>query len=400
MWRQARASCDARLQSTTDPLGKTESYTYDGNDNLLTRLTPKNETISFAYDAVNQLLSKTLPGSQVTGYTYDLAGNLTSVTDPDSQLTMTYDLANRLTSVKTNGSSNQPAVTLTYGYDKAGNRVSVAEATGTNTYAYDVLNRLTALGSPTASGSITSGLIARWPAEGTAQDVVGGQDGTLQNGATFAPGPVGQAFAFDGLNDQVSVPNSAALNPTAALTLAAHVRVTALPQGFPMPLTKGPSNAQYLFFVNGAAGAASGTAPICFRINVGVSNPTTSSQLVLRTVCSTTLINYNQTYRVTGTYDGSRLKIYINGNLENSLATTGTIATDTRPLLIGAGDSACSAPSKSSHLGCLLRTELDRTSVAEGAVWSVVVVPRADGTRRDGRTIYCFQLSMSRWGMR
>ncbi|MCS6263540.1 MAG: hypothetical protein H8K11_07245 [Nitrospira sp.] len=39
---------------------------YDGNDNLLTRITPKNETISFAYNAVNQLLSKTLPGSQVT----------------------------------------------------------------------------------------------------------------------------------------------------------------------------------------------------------------------------------------------------------------------------------------------------------------------------------------------
>ena len=68
-----------RLLSTTDPLGKIERYTYDGNDNLLTRITPKNETISFAYDAVNQLLSKTLPGSQVTSYLYDLAGNLTGV---------------------------------------------------------------------------------------------------------------------------------------------------------------------------------------------------------------------------------------------------------------------------------------------------------------------------------
>ena len=37
-----------RLLSTTDPLGKIERYTYDGNDNLLTRITPKNETISFA----------------------------------------------------------------------------------------------------------------------------------------------------------------------------------------------------------------------------------------------------------------------------------------------------------------------------------------------------------------
>ena len=106
-----------RLLSTTDPLGKIETYTYDGNDNLLTRITPKNETISFAYDAVNQLLSKTLPGSQVTSYLYDQVGNLTTVTDPDSVLAMTYDQANRLTTVKTDGSPNQPAVTLAYSYD-------------------------------------------------------------------------------------------------------------------------------------------------------------------------------------------------------------------------------------------------------------------------------------------
>ncbi|MGH7260610.1 MAG: RHS repeat-associated core domain-containing protein [Nitrospiraceae bacterium] len=339
-----------RLASTTDPLGKTESYTYDGNDNLLTRITPKAETISFAYDVVNQLLSKTLPGSLVTSYTYDNVGNLTGVTDPDSALTMAYDLANRLTSVKTDGSSNQPAVTLTYGYDKAGNRLSLGEATGTNAYSYDVLNRLAALSSPTAAGSVTSGLIARWPAEGTAQDVVGGQDGALQNGATFAAGPVGQAFSFDGVNDQVSVPNSAALNPTAALTLSAWVRVSALPQGFPMLVTKGPTNAQYLLFVNGAAGAASGTAPVCFRINVGVSNPTNSSQLVLKTVCSTTLITYGQNYQVTGTYDGATLKIYVNGVLENSFAATGAIATDTRPLLIGAGDAVLFGGGQSNQL--------------------------------------------------
>lgn len=56
--------------------------TYDGNDNLLTRLTPKAETIVFAYDVVNQLLSKTLPGSLVTSYTYDPVGNLLTVSRP------------------------------------------------------------------------------------------------------------------------------------------------------------------------------------------------------------------------------------------------------------------------------------------------------------------------------
>ncbi len=61
---------------------------------------------------MNQLLNKTLPGSQVTSYLYDQVGNLTRVTDPDSVLAMSYDQANRLMSVTTEGSSNQPTVSL------------------------------------------------------------------------------------------------------------------------------------------------------------------------------------------------------------------------------------------------------------------------------------------------
>ena len=52
-----------------------------------------------------------------------------------------------------------------------------------------------------ASGVPTDGLVGYWPAEGNADDIVGGNHGTLLNGATFAPGIVGQAFRFDGLDD-------------------------------------------------------------------------------------------------------------------------------------------------------------------------------------------------------
>ena len=41
---------------------------------------------------------------------------------------------------------------------------------------------------------------------------MGGQHGTLQNGVTFAPGQLGQAFQFDGLDDYVTLPDSAALD--------------------------------------------------------------------------------------------------------------------------------------------------------------------------------------------
>jgi hypothetical protein len=48
-------------------------------------------------------------------------------------------------------------------------------------------------------------LVAWWPAEGNANDRAGTNHGTLQNGATFAPGLVGQAFSLDGVNDYIEV---------------------------------------------------------------------------------------------------------------------------------------------------------------------------------------------------
>ncbi|MGH8530401.1 MAG: LamG-like jellyroll fold domain-containing protein [Nevskiales bacterium] len=51
-------------------------------------------------------------------------------------------------------------------------------------------------------------LVAWYPGDGNANDIQGGHDGTLQNGATFAPGMVDQAFNFDGINDFAQVPDS------------------------------------------------------------------------------------------------------------------------------------------------------------------------------------------------
>ncbi len=48
------------------------------------------------------------------------------------------------------------------------------------------------------------GLVGWWPGEGDAADMVGGNDGTLLNGTTFAPGKVGQALAFNGVDQSVS----------------------------------------------------------------------------------------------------------------------------------------------------------------------------------------------------
>ena len=59
-----------------------------------------------------------------------------------------------------------------------------------------------------------SGLVGWWPGEGNANDVIGGNNGILEGGATFTPGIVGQGFRLDGTNSYVQIPDAEALKPT------------------------------------------------------------------------------------------------------------------------------------------------------------------------------------------
>jgi hypothetical protein len=67
-----------------------------------------------------------------------------------------------------------------------------------------------------------SDLIAWWPGDGTTRDLASNRLATLDGGAGFAPGKVGQAFDLDGADDVIWVPESHGLAP-ADLTLAAWV---------------------------------------------------------------------------------------------------------------------------------------------------------------------------------
>ena len=52
-----------------------------------------------------------------------------------------------------------------------------------------------------------TGMVSWWPGDGNASDIVDGNHGTLQGGATFTTsGKVGQAFSLDGVDDVVSTP--------------------------------------------------------------------------------------------------------------------------------------------------------------------------------------------------
>jgi len=82
-------------------------------------------------------------------------------------------------------------------------------------------------------------MISWWPGDGNANDIQDSNNGTLQNGATFATGMVGQAFSFNStLNSGVVIPSSPALNATEAITIDAWVKPSSFPNGAPTVVRK------------------------------------------------------------------------------------------------------------------------------------------------------------------
>lgn len=74
-------------------------------------------------------------------------------------------------------------------------------------------------GEPGDCAPVGRGLVSWWRGEGNANDSVGSNHGELRNGASFAPGKVGQGFLLDGVDDFVFVPDSPSLDLTGEITI-------------------------------------------------------------------------------------------------------------------------------------------------------------------------------------
>ena len=177
---------------------------------------------------------------------------------------------------------------------------------------------------------LPDGAVAWWTGNDNALDIVGGNDGTLLNGATYAPGKVGNAFSFDGNDDFVLVPDNASLNPTSQLTLETWVLITDDSGEVGDIISKdGESfDRQYLL----AVGTGSGK----FRPHVGVPSG-------FRNFDGNTSFELNQWYHVAMTYDSAFLKLYVNGVADGSQAVTGPMITTSEAVRIGGGAPAGTA---------------------------------------------------------
>ena len=158
----------------------------------------------------------------------------------------------------------------------------------------------------------------------TAVDQSGnGNHGTLTNGASWTTGITGSGVAFGGANDYVRVPSSASINTaTTGITVAAWVYRTANQSNWATVATRQTGTTAQEHFFLGFDNA--GNYRWFVSTTAGYSSTSLGGPAPLQ-----------QWIHVVGTYDGTTVRFYVNGVENFSTPRTGTIVTDTTPVILG-----------------------------------------------------------------
>lgn len=172
------------------------------------------------------------------------------------------------------------------------------------------------------------GLISWWSGDGNALDSRSRNNGTLQNGVTFAAGQNGQAFSLDGTDDFVRVPHNTNLNVT-QFTLETWVKPNQPTGTLGFIYTKNFNgngfNDPFSLFIDGTAGGIGG------RMGSGGGE---------NYVFSTAPINDNNFHHLALTFDGASLRLYRDGILDDTEAISFPVLNNTHQAEFGGWSSA------------------------------------------------------------
>ena len=145
-----------------------------------------------------------------------------------------------------------------------------------------------------------------------------GNDGTL-SGATREAGRFGQALSFDGVNDLVTVADAGSLDLTNAMTLSAWVRPSSLSAWRTVLLKEQPGNLAYALYAN-----TDTDLPAASVVTDRYRDARGGGQL-----------SANAWRHIATTYDGSTLRLYLDGNQVGSAAVSGPLVASAGVLRIG-----------------------------------------------------------------
>jgi len=193
-----------------------------------------------------------------------------------------------------------------------GYAVVVSNYAGAVTSAVAVLT----VTAPSLCAPPATGLIGWWPADGTSNDVAGGNNGILQGGASAsAPGIDGLAFSFDGTNGYVQIPDSPTLRPT-NFTVEGWVRFSGLDSA---GSGGSPAGDQYIVFKQNSKSADFEGIDLG-KTRIGGNDyfqfyVSSASGQSLH-VESVTAVSVGVWYHVAAVRDPNFIWLYVNGQLE------------------------------------------------------------------------------------
>ena len=155
-------------------------------------------------------------------------------------------------------------------------------------------------------------------------DVSGNSNnGTISNATWSASGKFGSALSFNGTSSWVVIPDSASLDLTNGLTMEAWVRPTTLCSWRAVLMKEQTGGLVYGLYAN------SNTNRPSAHVFIGTETDTRG----------TAKLSLNTWTHLAATYDGSVLRLYVNGAQVSTRTIGGNILTSTSPLRIG-GDSS------------------------------------------------------------
>jgi WD40 repeat protein/fibronectin type 3 domain-containing protein len=172
-------------------------------------------------------------------------------------------------------------------------------------------------------GSTPGGLVAAYAFdEGTgssAADATGkGHTGTL-TGTAWAAGRFGSGLSFNGSSSLVTVADANDLDLGTAMTISAWVNPSVLNDWRTVIMKEAPNGLAYALYGHDTARPAA-------YINTGGSD---------RGANGSQSLPANTWSHLAASYDGTTLRLYVNGSLAGSQAVTGTLAATASPLRIG-----------------------------------------------------------------
>jgi hypothetical protein len=261
-----------------------------------------------------------------TRYSYDV-----DASDPDVGEVLTYSLTTAPAGMSIDAASG--LVEWTPSAAQTGDHpveVKVQDAGGLSaTQPFTITVAAVAVCTPPPAA-----LISWWPGEDNALDRAAANDGSAENGPTFAPGLVGQAFRFNGLNDLIRIASSRTTSFGGAFSVEFWFNpTTTIDTGTP----------NQVLLAKGRYTEGGFNAPVAIQVLGG------DGRLLVRMPPAPALVSTTTTWpagtwqHIALSWDGAHYRLYVNGIEEAGLDNAFSIIDSTDEITLGNADGFAAA---------------------------------------------------------